>query len=183
MAVYFHNSQSGALHPSREQLREKTGAGREKVRFATQSLRKFGFLTYDNSDGGCNHRNTHHLLKQSSKVVNQTGTENVPLTGRENVPQRVSKTSTQGVSKTSTQLSLEDTSVREDREALPLPRKGEASASQEKKERATSKEAVVVPFTPSPSPECPFVITEDEKARRLEISAELKCKLRGVSGK
>ena len=75
MAVYFHNTQSGALHPSREQISEKTGAGRKKSLLATQSLRRFGYLTYDDSDGGCNHRNTYHLLKQSPKVEALTGSK------------------------------------------------------------------------------------------------------------
>ena len=73
MAVYFHNTQSGALHPSREQVTEKTGAERQKVRLATQALRRFGFLTYEDFNGGCNHRNTYHLLKQSPKVEALTG--------------------------------------------------------------------------------------------------------------
>ena len=91
MAVYFHNTQSGALHPSREQISEKTGAGRKKSLLATQSLRRFGYLTYDDSDGGCNHRNTYHLLKQSPKVEALTGSKKTRSTKSRTSPTKSKK--------------------------------------------------------------------------------------------
>ena len=54
----------------------EAGTGRKKSLLATQSLRRFGYLTYDDSDGGCNHRNTYLLLKQSPKVEALTGRKN-----------------------------------------------------------------------------------------------------------
>ena len=173
MAVYFHNTQSGALHPSREQISEKTGAGRKKSLLATQSLRRFGYLTYDDSDGGCNHRNTYHLLKQSPKVEALTGSKKTHSTESLGLTNGVQKTHA-GESGGLTQVPFESTSCEETPEALPLPRKGEASASVEKKEEAGRKEAVVLPFDSTPPPAKPFVISEEEKARRLAIVAEMK---------
>jgi biotin operon repressor len=136
MAVHFHNTQSGDLYPSRPQIGEKVGVHRSKIILATQSLRKHGYLTYEDSDGGCNHRNTYHLLKQSEKVTvlhpnsAEKGTVNRTQKGTPPVPKR----DAQGYAKRDAQLSLESTTCEKTPEALPLPRKGEASASVEKRE-------------------------------------------------
>ena len=169
MAVYFHNTQSGALHPSREQISEKTGAGRKKSLLATQSLRRFGYLTYDDFDGGCNHRNTYHLLKQSPKVEALTGSKNTYSTQFGGLTNRVQKTYV-GESARLTQLPFEFTSCEETPSASPLPCEGKASASVEKEEEASK----VIPFDSTPPPAKPFVISEEEKARRLAIVAEMK---------
>jgi hypothetical protein len=167
MALYFHNTQSGALHPSREQISEKTGAGRKKSMLATQSLRRFRYLTYDDSDGGCNHRNTYQLLKQSPKVepLNRVGKDSVNRVEKDSLTG--SKKTHAGESKRLTQLPFEDTTYNETPESSPLPCDGKASASVEKKEEASRAH-----------PEGP-PITEEEKARRLALAAETIRKLRG----
>jgi hypothetical protein len=186
MAVYFHNTQSGACHPSRPQIGEKAGVNRSKIILATQSLRRFGYLTYDDSDGGCNHRNTYHLLKQSEKVTAlepnraEKGTVNRTQKGTGPVPKR----DAQGVPKRDAQLPLESTSCKETPEALPLPRDGEASASVEKEKEASKGETVVVslplPKTPH-QPEGP--ISEEERARNMAKLNGLSRTLRGGSAR
>jgi uncharacterized protein YdaU (DUF1376 family) len=74
--------------------------------------------------------------------------------------------------------------TKEERESLPLPCDGKASASLEKKEEATREESVVVPYpslpTPTP-PECP--ISDEEKAERMARLGDLKRKLREGSAR
>src|SRR5262245_13126267 len=63
MILYFHNTQSGDLHPSRTQISEQACVTREVVINATKKMRRLGYLEYAESDGGCHHRNTYVLRK------------------------------------------------------------------------------------------------------------------------
>ena len=126
MVLYFHNTISGALHPSREQVMERCGVNKEVVIQATRKMRRFGYLHYEQTSGGHNERNTYHLLKRSE----------IPTVERSGKPTLVvGKTDLQGVGKTDSQIPLEDTTGKKDGSALPLPREGEASASPEEREK------------------------------------------------
>ena len=59
MAVYFHNTQSGALYPSREQISEKTGAGARSLCSQRKASGRFGYPTYD--DSGRRLQSSQHL--------------------------------------------------------------------------------------------------------------------------
>ena len=69
MITYFHNTTSDALFPSRQQVAQRCGAKKDIVISATSKMERFGYLTFDKSDGGRNKRNTYHLKKQSEKVT------------------------------------------------------------------------------------------------------------------
>ena len=70
MVLYFHNTTTGELYPSRKQ---SAGALRreqkEIVINATRKMKRFGYLHYEQTSGGHNERNTYHLLKRSEKVT------------------------------------------------------------------------------------------------------------------
>src|SRR5262245_61842223 len=63
MILYFHNTQTGDLHPSRAQISDQACVTREVATNATKKMRRLGYLEYDESDGGCHHRNTYVLKK------------------------------------------------------------------------------------------------------------------------
>ncbi len=129
MVLYYHNTTNGALHPSREHVTELFGVTRDVQIQATKKMKRFGYLHYEETSGGRNERNTYYLRKLST----------IPTVSK---PETVEKVDTgcrevrhAGVEKVDTQIPLEDTTGRkEDGSALPLPRKGEASASPEEKE-------------------------------------------------
>ena len=69
MVLYFHNTASGDLFPSRAQVSEQCGVTKPTVISATKKLKRFGYLHYEQSSGGRNERNTYHLKKLAPKVV------------------------------------------------------------------------------------------------------------------
>jgi len=69
MITYFHNTMSGDLFPSREQVVGQCGAKKDIVISATSKMERVGYLSFDRSDGGRNKRNTYYLKKQSEKVT------------------------------------------------------------------------------------------------------------------
>ena len=151
-------------------------------------MKRFGYLHYEKTSGGRNERNTYHLKKLTPKVVNLHPETVQKLNGIESeTVQKLntggSETEHAGVQKLNTQIPLEDYHLKEKGEASPSPCNSRASASPKKKEEASKEERVVIPFDPTPPSESPFVVTEEEKARRLKVAAELKRTLRGVSAR
>ena len=65
MIIYFHNTQSGELFPSRAQVAEQACISKDVVINATRKMRRFGYLHYEQTCGGRNERNTYHLRKRS----------------------------------------------------------------------------------------------------------------------
>jgi hypothetical protein len=69
MITYFHNTTSGDLFPSRQQVVQRCGAKKDIVISATRKMECFGYLNVDKSNGGRCRRNTYHLKKRSEKVT------------------------------------------------------------------------------------------------------------------
>jgi hypothetical protein len=123
MILYFHNTTSGELFPSRKQTMERACVNKEVVIAATRKMRRLGYITYDQSTGGFSRRNTYHLKKRSEIPTLLTNN------GRKIRPQR-SENPTHCESGNPTHNYPENLS-REEGDASPSPRMGEASASQE----------------------------------------------------
>jgi hypothetical protein len=123
MILYFHNTTSGELFPSRKQIMERACVTKEVVIAATRKLRRLGFITYEESTGGFSRRNTYHLKKRSEipTLLTKKGQLSRPL-GSEKLTHCGSEKLTHNYPEN---LSLEDS------DGSPLPRKGEASPSQE----------------------------------------------------
>jgi hypothetical protein len=175
MVLYFHNTTSGELFPSREQVSEQACVGKEVVIAATRKLRRLGFLDYADSDGGCQHRNTYILRKQRS--------ENPTVNGRNIRPQESENPTPKESENPTPNYPCKGTSYEKTPGALPLPRKGEASAPVERKEEASKEEAVVLPFGPTTPPEGPFIVSPEERARNMAKLNEAVRKLRGGSAR
>jgi hypothetical protein len=174
MVLYFHNSHSGELYPSRPQVSEQACVSRDTVIAATRKMRRLGFLHYEDSDGGCNHRNTYYLRKLTVECSDGKPSS-VPTPPVEPADARPSSQPTRNYPR-------KGITREEIPEALPLPRKGEASASVEKREEASSGAQVVkLHNKPHPPNEGASSTTEEERATNTAKLEELSRKLRGVA--
>ena len=110
MVLYFHNTASGHLFPSREQVSEQCGVSKNIIISGTKKMERFGYLRYDKTSGGRNERNTYHLNKLTPKVVNLetvqklNGIENETV---QNLNRGGSETEHAGVQKLNTHIPLE----------------------------------------------------------------------------
>jgi hypothetical protein len=142
MIIYFHNTQSGALFPSRAQVAEQACVGKDVVINATRKMRRFDYLHYEQSHGGRNERNTYHLRKRSENpTVLKTETVVKSDTGGRKIRHA-------RVVKSDSHIPLESTLRGK---ALPSPRKGEAAALRSKtteSEQAESQKATKEEQTP-----------------------------------
>jgi hypothetical protein len=53
MILYYHNTANGGLYPSRVQVTERCGVGRDVGIAATRKAKRHGYLDYEQSSGGC----------------------------------------------------------------------------------------------------------------------------------
>jgi hypothetical protein len=124
MAIYFHNTQSGALFPSREQVAEQACVSKNTVIATTRKMKRFGYVHYEQSHGGRNERNTYHLRKQFSvRTVSKPETVQPLNAGG-------SEFELAGVQNLNSHIPLESTL---EGNASPLPCKSKASALQKSK--------------------------------------------------
>ena len=142
MLLYFQNTASGDTFPSRPQICEATGLSKRMVLYSTQRLRSLGYLTYAESNGGRNKRNSYSFKKRCTK---STGLDEKRCTdstapGATIAPARVHK---QHRAITPSNLPLEG-------EASPSPL-NEASASPKKEngQQGTGEDREINPETRS----------------------------------
>jgi hypothetical protein len=64
MLLYFHNSSSGDLFPSREQISKICSVSVDTAVRATKKLKAFLYLDYEETSGGRNERNSYAFRKQ-----------------------------------------------------------------------------------------------------------------------
>jgi hypothetical protein len=188
MVLYFHNTASGDLFPSREQVSEQCGVSKHIVIGATRKMKCFGYLHYDQTSGGRNERNTYHLKKLSPKVVNLHPEMVQKLHGIESeTVQKLhppsAETAPAPVQNLHPHIPLESTTCKEEGEASPLPCNSRASASQKKEQDASRKEEVIIhrPNHQPPSP--PAGPTDEQRAANVAKLDEFVRKHRGVSAK
>jgi hypothetical protein len=85
-------------------------------------MRKFGYIDYEETDGGCNRRNTYHLKKLSTTVLKQDS--NCPKTGPLTVPKRDSQLpleyTTVNIPPTASPVVCLQQEIREEKNKLPF---------------------------------------------------------------
>jgi len=150
MTMYFHNTASGDLHPSRQQVTERCGVTKHITISATKKMKRFGYLDYEQTSGGRNERNTYHL----KKTVPQTVQNLHPLAEEtvQNLHSPSAENARAAVQNLHSQIPLRSTTRREEVETSPSPR-SEASVSQEKKINGLQGKLVEIH---SPSPKAPL---------------------------
>jgi hypothetical protein len=89
MVCHFHNSTNGRLFPSRAQICERTGTTKDVAIAATRKMKRFGYLDYKQSNGGCNQRNSYNLEKPVDNLAETV--EKIDPNGRKNRPLTVEK--------------------------------------------------------------------------------------------
>ena len=146
MALYFHNSASGGLFPSRAQISERCRVTKEVTISATRKMKRFGYLNYEESNGGRNARNTYLLQKPQTETVGNSDSLQTETVGKTDTGGR--KFRHAGVGKTDTQLPSEYTTTNKEGSATLAPLGGAASASPE---RGAISGEPVVPLCPNPN--------------------------------
>ena len=135
MVLYFHNSTSGDLFPSRKQIMERSCVHKDTIIYATRKMRRLGYLTYEQSTGGFQKRNSYYLNKRS-EIPTLLDTKN----GRKNQLHGSIKSTPNGSEK-STPIYPENLS--QEGSGSPSPCDGKASPSQEGLQRGPVDEPVM----------------------------------------
>jgi hypothetical protein len=157
--AYFHNTTNGDLYPSRQQIHDFCGVRKETIIATTRKMQRFGYLTFRQSNGGRNEKNTYYLRKNGHQKGTVSETETVTKMG---LPQS-QKGDPRQSQKGDTQISIESILRGE---ASPSPCNGKASASQEKK-MASIEEQVSESVTELQAPtERP--ISEEERKQNVK---------------
>jgi hypothetical protein len=73
MILYFHNTSSGELFPSRKQIMGRSCVKKDVVINATRKMRRLGYITYDQSTGGFSRRNSYHIAELETKLGRKIG--------------------------------------------------------------------------------------------------------------
>jgi hypothetical protein len=72
MVLYYHNTTSGELFPSRQQVAEHCHVGKRIVINTTRKMRSLGYVHYEQTTGGRNERNTYYLKKRCEQSTLST---------------------------------------------------------------------------------------------------------------
>jgi hypothetical protein len=169
MVLYFHNTQSGELHPSRPEVSDRACVGKEIVINATKKMRRLDYMHYVESDGGCNHRNTYYLKKQT--VGNSD-----PQRSEKTTPP-VGKNDPQGSEKTTRNYPCKDITGKGEASPPTLKR---VEASLKEEEASRGAQVLTFPETETASPvEKPFSVSEEVRTENLNKLRNLRRTLGG----